>query len=67
MLRSSSTWRSNELRDRRRTRLLPLLFVLSLAAFPAAANMCLPHLFEDGQRLHDWNGPNLFDISLILR
>jgi hypothetical protein len=29
--------------------------------------MCLPHLFEDGQRLHDWNGPNLFDISLILR
>ncbi len=67
MLRSSSTWRSSSLLGGGRKRLLPLLFAFTLASSSAAGNMCLPHLFEDGQRLHDWNGPNLFDISLILR
>ena len=65
MLRSSSTWRSNRLLGSWRLRLLLILF--TFAGSPALGNMCLPHLFEDGQRLHDWNGPNLFDISLILR
>lgn len=68
MLHSSSTWRSSG--PRRRVRglevLPPLIAVaIALVGTSAEARMCLPHLFEEGQRLHAVEGPSLFDLSLI--
>ena len=44
-----------------------LLAVASFACGSSDRPDCLPALFEDGQRLHDRHGPNLFDLDLIFR
>ena len=55
-------------RSRGLRRLSTLLLALTLTGCGSdASDDCLPSLFEDGTRLHDRNGPNLFSLDLIFR
>ncbi|MBW1883429.1 MAG: SGNH/GDSL hydrolase family protein [Deltaproteobacteria bacterium] len=44
-----------------------MLLLFTLACGQAEGRTCVPPLFEEGLRLHDLDGANLFDLDLIFR
>ena len=68
MSRTSSMWRSSRRVRKPFLRICAGVLCAALVALGCGGPsepLCLPPLFEGGQRLHDRHGANLFDLDLI--